>query len=258
MDKLTIGQLARKTGLRTSALRYYEDQGLLAPSARTEAGYRLYEPEAEQTVHFIQRAQHLGLTLADIKVLLHGWQNKALNEQAVLDIARTRYFELEAQVTQLQVLQRELGFFLQDIQSQAMTETNSASSMLLTRLLDQICSNPLNQPVETFFDWLSESTGCILTTDEGQAILNKLRGQHAHIWQEGDSYHILVISDDPAVEQALQDLAQLEANCHAHAHAHQMPELLHNDEGYLLIAQGSNAFIFARLFLLLEKESQTP
>ena len=41
---LTIGQLAKRVGLRTSALRYYEQQGLLSPSGRTTAGYRLYAP----------------------------------------------------------------------------------------------------------------------------------------------------------------------------------------------------------------------
>ena len=51
---LTIGQLARRVGLRPSALRYYEAEGLLRPSDRTEAGYRLYAPESADTVRLIQ------------------------------------------------------------------------------------------------------------------------------------------------------------------------------------------------------------
>ena len=39
---LTIGQLAKRAGVRTSALRYYEEQGLLQPAARQANGYRLY------------------------------------------------------------------------------------------------------------------------------------------------------------------------------------------------------------------------
>ena len=50
MSMLTIGELARRVGLRTSALRYYEKEGLLEPTERSEAGYRLYAPEAEETL----------------------------------------------------------------------------------------------------------------------------------------------------------------------------------------------------------------
>ena len=55
---LTIGELAKQTGLRTSALRYYEQEGLLSPADRTEAGYRLYAPDSLDTVRLIQRAHN--------------------------------------------------------------------------------------------------------------------------------------------------------------------------------------------------------
>jgi MerR family Zn(II)-responsive transcriptional regulator of zntA len=48
MEQLTIGQLAKKVGVRTSTLRFYEDEGVLIPSGRTDAGYRLYSPDAIQ------------------------------------------------------------------------------------------------------------------------------------------------------------------------------------------------------------------
>jgi DNA-binding transcriptional MerR regulator len=38
---MRIGELAKNTGVATSALRYYEEAGLLSPAVRTEAGYRL-------------------------------------------------------------------------------------------------------------------------------------------------------------------------------------------------------------------------
>ena len=56
MKKLTIGQLAKRAGLRPSALRYYEEQRLLFPDERTDAGYRLYGAAAEHTLSFIQQA----------------------------------------------------------------------------------------------------------------------------------------------------------------------------------------------------------
>jgi len=60
MTQKTIGQLATQVRVRTSTLRYYEEQGLLTPAGRTESGYRLYDEQAEQTLYFIQRAQRLG------------------------------------------------------------------------------------------------------------------------------------------------------------------------------------------------------
>ena len=71
---LTIGELARKVGLRPSALRYYEAEGLLEPSGRTEAGYRLYDAAAADTVRLIRQAQRLGFSLAEIGTLIGSWR----------------------------------------------------------------------------------------------------------------------------------------------------------------------------------------
>lgn len=251
--QMTIGQLAKRVGLRTSALRYYEEQGLLEPTARTEAGYRLYGAEAEQTLRFIQRAQRLGFSLDDIRTLLRGWQLGDLSDETVIKTAESRYFTLERQVTQLLVLQHELGLFLSDLHRQA-RQADGLPDSLFSRLIDHVCANPLNQAAETMFDWLMERTGCVLATEEGQALLDTLRGQHVHIWQAGEAYHILVVSDDPTVGAALESLARLEAHCQAHTYPDLAPEFLPDDEGYLLIARGENGFIFARLFLALEGE----
>lgn len=252
MDLLTIGQLAGRTALRPSALRYYEEQGLLAPAGRSPAGYRLYAPEAERTVRFIQRAQRLGFTLADIRILLNGLQHGTLDDQAILEVAEARYVAIERQVTQHLVQQHELALFLHDLYQTSSASPETLPGALQTRLLDRICANPLQRPATATFEWLLERTGCVLASGEGQRLLNDLRGQHVHIWQVDGGYDILVVSDDPQVGRALEALARMEAGCHIHAPAHQAPELLHNTEGYLLSARGANAFIFARLFLSIE------
>lgn len=248
----TIGQLAKQVGVRTSTLRYYEEQRLLQPTSRTEAGYRLYDEQAEQTLHFIQRAQRLGFSLDDIRTLLDGWQTNRLSQAAILEIAEARYLALEQQVTPLLILQHELQLFMQELTTRK-AEVSTAHHP--DPVLERICRNPLNQPPETMFDWLLKRTNCQLQSVTGQNLLQRLRGQHVHVWQVEQAYHILVISDDPAIEQVLQDLASLEADCQAHVHSDQVPELQHNDEGYLFIARGEHAFIFARLFLALEREA---
>ena len=248
-ELLTIGQLAGRAGVRPSTLRYYEQEGLLEPETRSPAGYRLYRLEALESLNFIQRAQHLGFSLSDIRLLLAGWRSGNMSDQAILDLAETRHLALERQVTESLVQQHELELFLQDLRQQ--TEGNGRSPF--SQLVDRICADPDTQPAaRTVLDWLMRYTGCILSSETGQALLERLRGQHVHIWQEDGAYHVLVVSDDPAVGAALQELAQLEEGCLAHP----APLVTPADEGYLLVARGENAFIFARLFLALEQEGR--
>lgn len=248
---LTIGQLAKRTGLRPSALRFYEAEGLLQPSAHTEAGYRLYSPVAEETLRFIQRAQRLGFALADIRALLARRDESGdLDEAALATLARERLIALERQVTPLLVLRHELGLFLRDLQ----TTTQRAPQSSLDRLIEQVCADPHALSPDGALDQLLAETSCVLTGDEGRALLARLRGHHVHLWQDGETYQILVVSDDPAVGAALERLAQLEAGCHATANGRDAPELRHADEGFLFVARGAHAFLFARLFLALEQE----
>ncbi|GIW09166.1 MAG: hypothetical protein KatS3mg061_0223 [Dehalococcoidia bacterium] len=67
---LRIGELAKQAGVAPSLLRYYEQQGLVQPGSRTQAGYRLYGPEALGRIRFIQRAKALGLSLREVRRLL--------------------------------------------------------------------------------------------------------------------------------------------------------------------------------------------
>jgi len=248
---LTIGQLAKKVGLRPSALRYYEEQGLIEPIERTNAGYRLYSPGTETTLRFIQRAQRLGFSLNDIRSLLVDWNSGQLKDDSVLQIAQRRYFELERQMTQSLVLQHELGLFLQDLR-----DTQKHASLWgkpLNEFLERVCNNPLSQPDNDTFEWLLAQSGCVLSTSQGRELLQILRGQHTHIWQQEDFFHILIVSQDEKIGQALKQLATLEEDCIMHADQSTVPRFFTNDEGFLLLVRGENAFIFVRLFLMLEE-----
>ena len=175
-----------------------------------------------------------------------------LDEKTILDTAEKRYLSLEKQVTEGLALRHELALFLQDLYHKSELNQDISGSSLFKQLIDQVCANPASLPSSAMLDWLMNYTGCRLTGEEGQRLLAQLRGQHIHIWQEDGAYHILVVSREERVAQALQGIAELEAQCQAHAHTYQAPELMHNDEGFMLVARGENAFIYARLFLSLE------
>lgn len=244
---ISIGELARAAGVRASTLRYYEEQGLLSPAGRTAAGYRFYHPDAVQTLRFIQRAQQLGFSLNDIRTLLNGWQKGDLSNQALTETAENRYITLERQVTEWLVQQHELALFLTDLHQRAQRQPPAE---VFSQLLDRVCANPRSEHASSMLHWLGERTGCQLTSDQAMKILENLRGQHFHVWQEEGGYKILVVSQDPAVGETLKALAGLEASCVVHPH--QNPVLDHNEEGFLLEAKGEEAFLFARIFLALE------
>jgi DNA-binding transcriptional MerR regulator len=234
--------------LRTSALRYYEEQQLLQPAERTAAGYRLYADDAEQVVRLIQRTQRLGFSLAEIRLLLKGMATGDLTDEAILQTAETRYLLLEQEITARLVVRHELGLFWQDMHRKVTQQDASTATDRLAQLVAQICGDPQTQAAR-LFEWLLRKSGCELATHAARDLFTQLRGQHIHIWQEADAYHILVVSTAPQIGQVLAALTQLETNCQVHAHPQQAPALMHNEEGYLVVARGANAFIFARLFL---------
>lgn len=65
-----IGELAKLNKVKTDTLRYYEKQGLLSASFRSESGYRIYTQEDAERLRFIIRAKTVGFTLLEISELL--------------------------------------------------------------------------------------------------------------------------------------------------------------------------------------------
>lgn len=66
MSTVRIGEVARRAGVSTKALRFYEQAGVLPEPARTPSGYRDYDSAALGRLRFVKAAQGAGLTLAEI------------------------------------------------------------------------------------------------------------------------------------------------------------------------------------------------
>jgi DNA-binding transcriptional MerR regulator len=66
---INVGTVAKRTGLRSSAIRYYEAHRLLR-SQRPPNGYRVYDDDAIAPMRFLRRAQGFGITLQEISQLL--------------------------------------------------------------------------------------------------------------------------------------------------------------------------------------------
>ena len=74
-SNMKIGELAKRTGFSTKAIRYYELLRLLPEPDRTESGYRMYSQKDVERLEFIEKAKRLGFSLDDIRDIL------ILNEQ---------------------------------------------------------------------------------------------------------------------------------------------------------------------------------
>lgn len=70
MSGMTIGKVARRTGLGIDTIRFYEREGLIPEPARRPSGYRDYGPDVLERLHFIRRAKELGFSLKEITELL--------------------------------------------------------------------------------------------------------------------------------------------------------------------------------------------
>ncbi len=74
---MRIGELARRAGVSTATIRFYEARGLLPPAPRLSNGYRDYDDHALKVVQFIDRAQSLGFTLREVAAHLRAPEDDA-------------------------------------------------------------------------------------------------------------------------------------------------------------------------------------
>jgi DNA-binding transcriptional MerR regulator len=97
-----ISQLADRSGIPATTLRYYESEGLL-PAARTRSGYRVYDDEAVERLAFISSAKMLGLPLEEIRELLGVWElgECAAVRSRLLPLVTARIADAEARVAEL-------------------------------------------------------------------------------------------------------------------------------------------------------------
>ncbi len=101
---MTIGKVAGEVGVPASTIRYYERAGLLLPSARSGAGYRLYSQDDLARLRFIRAAQATGFTLKDIQELL-----RAAPCGDVQALIEARLGQVRKRIAELRHLDRVLG-----------------------------------------------------------------------------------------------------------------------------------------------------
>jgi MerR family redox-sensitive transcriptional activator SoxR len=97
MDRIRIGEVARRTGVAQSAIRYYEAEGLLASPDR-KGGKRAFPPEVVDRVLVIRMARELGFSLDDIRVLMNGFSGDTPPPERWRQLALRKLPEVESTI----------------------------------------------------------------------------------------------------------------------------------------------------------------
>ena len=122
MTALTIGKLARRTGISTDTVRFYERKGLLPAPRRTASGYRVYAPDHADRLRFILRAKGLGFSLADISMLLK--LNAGRGGRAAVELAQRRLVDLDRKIREMTAIREALSHLVSECSVEGVVRGN--------------------------------------------------------------------------------------------------------------------------------------
>jgi MerR family redox-sensitive transcriptional activator SoxR len=108
MPQLFISEVARKIGLRPSAIRYYEQIGILPPAKRIR-GQRRYDTKVLSRLAVIHRARQSGFTLPEIRELFFGFERGTAAAARWQKLSERKLAEIEASIDRLRAVQRGLS-----------------------------------------------------------------------------------------------------------------------------------------------------
>ena len=142
-DTLTPSQVARATGVSADTLRHYERRGLLAPPARTGAGYRRYPQSTVARVELIQRALVIGFSLKELGQVLAERDRGGAPCRKVLGLVKDRLASLEQRLDELIALRGELVALIGDWERRLAGIPSGRPA----RLLDDLAKRPALEDV---------------------------------------------------------------------------------------------------------------
>ena len=111
-ETLSIGAIAKRTGLRVSALRYYESRGLIPP-ARRMRGRRVYDDGVFESIALIQLARDAGLTLSETRSLIAGFERETPASARWQAMARRKLSDVLHRIEEAQRMKTLLERLLQ-------------------------------------------------------------------------------------------------------------------------------------------------
>jgi len=175
---LTIGQLARRTGLDARTLRFWSDEGAVPPAGRSASGYRLYDAAGVARVELVRTLRELGLGLDDVRRVLDG-------RATVAQVAEAHVAALDARIRSLKVSRAVLS-----------TVSKRGSTAEETALMNRLARLSATERTQIIDDFKAELFGGL---DVEPSLRDRLRDLR------------IELPDDPTAEQvdAWIELAEL-------------------------------------------------
>lgn len=112
MNNYRIGNIGKLLDLTADTLRYYEKIGLLKNISRTSSGIRVYSDKDISNLKFIQRAQKMNFSLAEIKDLLQMREDPQHARTEVRELSHRKLAEIETHLQDLTTLRNELALLV--------------------------------------------------------------------------------------------------------------------------------------------------
>lgn len=127
---MQIGELAKRVGMTTQTIRFYEQQGLLgvSTSQRSASNYRVYGSEAVERLETIAAAKNLGFTLKQILSLARLWGSGQLGARARSGVLHEKLEELNAKRSALDQLEKVIRQKLERLEVEANGAPEAKSS----------------------------------------------------------------------------------------------------------------------------------
>jgi DNA-binding transcriptional MerR regulator len=175
VELFTIGQLSRRTGVPARTIRFWSDQGLLPPTARSAAGYRLYDAEAVARLDLIQTLRELGLGLDLVQAVLS-------RTRTIGDVASAHVAVLDSQIRSLRLRRAVLATVAK--------RGNTIEETLIMNKLARLSAAERQHIIDDFVDEIFAGTGLLASDAPASGIARGMRQLPAEL------------PDDPSPEQA--------------------------------------------------------
>lgn len=250
-ERLTIGELSRRTGIPVKTLRFYSDEGLLPPSERSRSGYRLYSERDVIRLDLIVTLREAGLGLSTIRSVLR-------RDMPLCDALRLRLTAVEANIKALQHVAAALRAALrsepteQDIRRLcAVTRlSNEERKAVIERFYQRVWEGiPMDQ--EWMREMIEASTPKLPDEPTPEQIdawielselvadptfLENMRARAAEVWKDGFDVAAYKRASDEAIREAREALDRGVAPAAAEAAA-----IIHRCVAGLAAAEGKAA-----------------
>lgn len=105
---MNISEAAKAAGVSPKMIRHYEQIGLVAAAARSEAGYRQFSAGEVSVLRFIRQARRLDFSVPQIAALLSLWRDPRRDNKQVKELAVKHLAELQAKLHEIAALTLEL------------------------------------------------------------------------------------------------------------------------------------------------------